>query len=125
MTVKVNDNQMVAEVVHKQIKGMINRNIDALKETILPEARLSHVTGMVQTRDEWLQQIKAGRMHYFDNHEELFQVTVDGNKAEVISRNRIDARIFGFRNTWPLQTRTQLVKHEGQWKIISSQSSLY
>ncbi|MCR1863708.1 DUF4440 domain-containing protein [Limosilactobacillus reuteri] len=124
--VQTNDEQAVAEVVRKQVSGMIDGDIEELRQIILPEAELVHVTEVIQTRDEWLRQIKLGRMHYFNNKEVLFQVTIDGEQAEVISRNEIDARIYGFRNTWPLQSRTQLVKRDdGQWKIISSQASMY
>lgn len=38
-------------------------------------------------------------MQYISNKEVLFQVTVHGSEAEVISRNELEARIFGFRNT--------------------------
>lgn len=123
--VQTSDEQAVAKVVRKQVSEMIAGDVESLRQLIFPEAKLVHITGIVQTRDEWLHQIKLGRMHYFNNKEVFFQVTIAGDHAEVISRNEIDARIYGFRNTWPLQSRTRLAKRDGQWKIISSQASMY
>lgn len=118
--------QEVAEVARTQTKAMINGDIDTLKKVIAPNAKLIHITGAVQMRDEWLSQIKIGRMHYFSSHEVLFQVTViDDTHAEVISRNEIDARIYGFRNTWPLEGRTKLEKINGIWQIVESKASMY
>lgn len=119
------EEQAVTKVVHQQIQGMLDQNIDLLNQVIADNAKLTHITGSVQTKAEWLRQIKTGRMHYLGNKEVLFQVEVNGDHADVVSRNELDARIFGFRNTWPLQTNTQLEKINGKWQIVASQSSMY
>lgn len=119
------DEKTIAQLVRKETTAMINQDVDTLKKIISPNARLFHITGVEQSRDEWLNQIKRGRMHYFGSKEELFQVVVKGNHAEVISRNRLDARIYGFRNTWPLQSQTELEKINDQWLITESHASMY
>ncbi|MGO1970724.1 MAG: nuclear transport factor 2 family protein, partial [Levilactobacillus brevis] len=88
-------------------------------------AKLVHITGQVQSKAEWLEQIRLGRMHYFGSHEVLFQATVTDNQAQVVMRNELDARIYGFRNTWPLQSKIKLVKGQSGWQIIESQASMY
>lgn len=125
MTTVLDEEQAVARVVRQQVKGMVAQDIASLKQVIAPDARLYHITGTVQSRDEWLKQIKIGRMHYFSSKEVLFQVKVTGDQAEVIARNELDARIYGFRNTWPLQTRTKLAKVTGRWWITTAHSSMY
>lgn len=125
MPVTTKEEQAVAKVVHQQIEGMLNQNLDLLNKIIADDAKLTHITGAVQTKDEWLNQIKSGRMKYISNHEVLFQVDVLGDSAEVISRNELEARIFGFRNTWPLQTKTKLAKRNGQWQIVASEATMY
>ena len=60
------EEQAVAETIRKQVKGMIDGDLDLLKEVISPDAVFYHITGAKQSRDEWLRQIKLGRMHYFD-----------------------------------------------------------
>ena len=85
--------QAVAETVRKQVKGMIDGDLDLLKEVISPDAVFYHITGAKQSRDEWLRQIKLGRMHYFGSREILMQATVNGDEARVISRNQLDTQM--------------------------------
>ena len=61
------EEQAVAETVRKQVKGMIDGDLDLLKEVISSDAVFYHITGAKQSRDEWLRQIKLGRMPYFIN----------------------------------------------------------
>jgi len=125
MATQVNEEQAVAKVVHQQVQGMLTQNLPLLDTVIAPNATFGHITGKVQSKTEWLRQIKLGRMHYFDSHEVLFQVIVTGDQAQVIMRNELDARIYGFRNTWPLESRVKLEKGPQGWQIVNSQASMY
>lgn len=126
MTIKISEEEKVATVVRQQVSGMVDGNLDILNKVIAPNAKFIHITGTIQSKDEWLKQIKIGRMHYFNSKEKLMQVEIDGNNALVISRHELDARIYGFRNTWPLQSKTELIKNDdGQWQIVKSQAEMY
>ncbi|KRM78156.1 hypothetical protein FC35_GL000536 [Limosilactobacillus coleohominis DSM 14060] len=125
MTVKLNAEQQVAQVVRQQVKGMINDDQELLRQVIAQDAQFIHITGKVQSRDEWLEQIKRGRMHYYDSKEAIFQVSVEGDKALVIMRNELDARIYGFRNAWQLQSRVELQRRNDKWLITRSEASMY
>lgn len=125
MKTEINEEEKVALVVREQVKGMIDGDLNVLNKVIAPDAKFVHITGANQSKDEWLKQIEIGRMHYFSSKEKLMQVDITGNTAQVISRNELDARIYGFRNTWPLQSRTELEKINGQWQIVKSQASMY
>ncbi|MCH7260554.1 hypothetical protein P4G59_10590 [Lactiplantibacillus plantarum] len=52
-------------------------------------------------------------------------MVVKGKQAQVVMRNELDARIYGFRNTWPLQSKVELVKGPHGWQIIASHASMY
>ena len=119
------EEQAVAETVRKQVKGMSDGDLDLLKEVISPDAVFYHITGAKQSRDEWLRQVKLGRMYYFGSREILMQATVNGDEARVISRNQLDARIYGFRNIWSLKSRAKLRKIDGKWQIVESRASMF
>lgn len=125
MTTQINEERVVAQVVHQQVQGMLTKNFELLNQVISSNAKLVHITGQVQSKAEWLEQIRLGRMYYFGSHEVLFQATVTDNQAQVVMRNELDARIYGFRNTWPLQSKIKLVKGQSGWQIIESQASMY
>ncbi|WP_407890033.1 nuclear transport factor 2 family protein [Levilactobacillus sp. N40-8-2] len=112
-------------VCRQQIAGMISQDMPLLDRVISPEADFIHVTGEHQSKDDWLRQIKQGRMRYFDNQEDVLTVHVTGNQAHAIMKNKIEARIYGFRNTWPLTAQIDLEKHAAQWQIIRSQVTMY
>lgn len=96
MTTQINEERAVAQVVHQQVQGMLTKNFELLNQVISSNAKLVHITGQVQSKAEWLEQIRLGRMHYFGSHEVLFQATVTDNQAQVVMRNELDARIYGF-----------------------------
>lgn len=125
MTTQINEERAVAQVVHQQVQGMLTKNFELLNQVISSNAKLVHITGQVQSKAEWLEQIRLGRMHYFGSHEVLFQATVTDNQAQVVMRNELDARIYGFRNTWQLQSKIKLVKGQSGWQIIESRPSMY
>ncbi|WP_227005206.1 nuclear transport factor 2 family protein [Companilactobacillus paralimentarius] len=69
MTIKISEEEKVALAVRQQVQGMVTGDIDILNKVIAPDAHFIHITGTDQTKEEWLQQIKIGRMHYFSNKE--------------------------------------------------------
>lgn len=69
MAIEINEERAVARVVHQQVQGMLEKNLELLDRVIAPDAKLVHITGTVQSKDEWLQQIRLGRMHYFGSQE--------------------------------------------------------
>ena len=50
---------------------------------------------------------------------------LDGNKAQVIQQNKLDARIWGTRKNWHLQQIFQLEKRNENWIIMSSVASIF
>ena len=125
MSTQLNEERAVVQVVHQQVQGMLTKDLVLLDQVIAPNAKFFHITGQVQSKAEWLRQIRLGRMHYFSSREVLFQATVTGGQAQVIVRNELDARIYGFRNTWPLQSQITLVKGSHGWQIIEAHASMY
>lgn len=112
-------------VCRQQIQALIDQDFDKLDQLIAPDAVFEHITGVTQTRDDWLRQIKLGRMQYFNSREEGIDVTVDGSTAVVISHDQLTARIYGMRQTWALATTTILAWRQDAWVIIKTKSRLY
>lgn len=118
--------EQVVQVVRKQIDALIQRDFSQLEKLIAPNAKFTHITGEEQTRDEWLNQMKQGRMNYLNNDEKKVIVHLTGtNQATVVMENFLEARIYGFQSTWPLRSTTKLAKIANQWQIIASQANLF
>ncbi len=122
---KISAADRVVAVVRAQVQAMQAKDFTTLARVIAPDAQLIHITGKVQTRDQWFKEIARGRMEYFGHHEDGVQVSVSANRATVTLRNRLDARVYGFRNTWALASTSTLEKRDGNWVIIRSSSQMY
>ncbi|MFD1418023.1 nuclear transport factor 2 family protein [Companilactobacillus keshanensis] len=125
MQVKNNEIEQVKSVCRQQIQGMLSKNIGLLSMIISHDADFVHITGKHQSKDDWLDQIKSGRMEYFSAKEELLEVTLSNKTAHVVMRNLLEARIYGFRNTWPIEAQTELVKINDVWRIVRSKADMY
>lgn len=124
-TVKTNNVDEIKKVVRKENQAMIHNDQEILKETIAPDAVMEHITGVKQTRDEWLKQINLGRMKYYASKEDSLQVKIDGDRAIADAKNILDARVYGFRNQWRLEAVHHLKKMNGKWQIVASKASMY
>jgi len=81
------------------------------------------MTGYVQPNLEWFGEVQEETMKYYSAKEVDHQVKLNGNKAEEIIKNMVDARICGSRNTWHLRQQMKLEKRNGKWIILQSTAS--
>ncbi|OJW13591.1 nuclear transport factor 2 family protein [Mucilaginibacter sp. 44-25] len=120
-----NETEEVLSVVRRLAELMIERDTAAISKLLDKDYTLTHMTGYVQSRVEWLHEVEKESMKYYSAKEVNHTVKVDGNHAEVVVRNMVDARIWGSRNTWRLQQKMKLEKRNGNWIILSSLASTF
>ncbi len=90
-------------------------DVSTLEKLLAPDFSLTHMTGYVQPREEWLAQVKNGQMHYFSSREESIEVTAIPNGWQVTGRNRVLADIHGGgKNEWGLNTVMPIGEVNGQ-----------
>lgn len=87
------------DLYEKMYEGMRLKDLDLLNDILTKDFTLTHMTGIVQTKTVWLQDIKNEQMRYFSYETEVIDVTPD----VLIGQTRVDARIYNSRHTWPLQ----------------------
>jgi len=94
---------------------MLERRTDTLSALLDDSFTLTHMTGRVQTKAEWLTAIDASQMRYHAEQERSVTIEVTGDKAVLVGRNVVTATIYGSRGTWSLQLSTDYVRREGTW----------
>ena len=119
------DKSQVLEVTRQLTQSMIDRNLVELDKILDTDFTLTHITGYVQSREEWLSEIESESMKYYSYKEVKISVKIDGDKATFIGQNLLDARIWGSRNTWRLQQTMQLEKRNGNWVILKSVATTF
>lgn len=119
------DNEMILQVYRKFYVYMVEKNTLALGVLLGDTFRLVHMTGYVQTKIEWLDQIDAETMRYYSSAEKDVSVSIDDDIAKIIGKNVVDARINGYRNTWGLRLEMELLKRNGIWNIMYAKASAF
>lgn len=79
------DKEVIIELYRQENQAMVDKDIVKLNEILAPSMQLQHMTGYVQPKLEWIDQIQNGVMKYFSSVEEnIKDVKVDGNFASLI-----------------------------------------
>lgn len=119
------DTSAVMAVVRQLAKLMIARDTVAMNNILDKNYTLTHMTGYVQPKAEWFEEVVRESMKYYSAKEVNHTIKVNGNTAEVITQDLVDARIWGSRHTWRLQQKMKLEKRNGNWIILNSVASTF
>lgn len=120
-----NSKSQVIAVTRQLTQLMIERDTAGLDKILDAHFTLTHITGYVQSRDEWFSEITSERMKYYSYKEVKTSVEITGNRATFTGQNMLDARIWGSRNNWRLQQIMQLEKRNGKWIILESVATTF
>jgi hypothetical protein len=115
----------VAAAQRMMIRGMLERNTGLLDELLDASYTLEHITGYVQPKREWLEDIESGRMRYHSEQERSTSVDVAGDTAVVVGRSVVDATIGGGRGTWKLQLTTEYLRDSDRWVGMRTVATTY
>jgi len=87
---------------------------------------LTHMTGMHQSKQEYIQSIANGTLNYYSAEHEQMDIKVSGDRATLRGRSRVNAAVFGGgRHTWRLQLHFDLVKEDGKWRFAEARATTY
>ena len=77
---------------------------------------LRHITGMTQTKREWLEEVASGSMKYHKIEKRNVKVSLNADGSVSVSfTSVITATIWGSYGTWTLNGTMLLVKRSGKW----------
>ncbi len=125
-TKTLNDRQQIEQVFRSMCDAMISKDTVTLAALHAADFVLTHMTGLRQTKREYIDAIVDGTLNYYSAEHENIDVSIDGDRATIVGRSRINAAVYGGgRHTWRLQSRLTLEKREDRWLIISSAASTY
>ncbi|BDZ31567.1 nuclear transport factor 2 family protein [Lactiplantibacillus sp. WILCCON 0030] len=107
--------------------AMAADDVAQLSKLLAADFTLTHMTGYVQPRAEWLAQVGNGQMHYFSSVEEHVTVKVLSKTSwQVTGQNQVTAEIHGgARHVWPLNTVMTIQQIDGKLQIKQSVVTTY
>ena len=123
---KTEDEKSKIIAVSRQLtQMMIEKDSEGIEKIVDEDFTLTHITGFVQTKKDWLREIETESMKYYSYKEVKMSVEINDDKAIFIGQNLLDARIWGTRNNWRLQQTMQFEKRNGDWIILKSVAKIF
>ena len=145
----MDDKQQIEALYREMYEAMVRKDTATLNRVHADDFVLTHMTGMHQSKQVYIQSIANGTLNYYSaEHETMEQrgpssslewpsrdrgrrsqqmdINVDGDRATLTGRSRVNAAVFGGgRHTWRLQLTFRLVKHNGRWQFTAASASTY
>ena len=126
MTIPLTDEQQIKNLYAEMWQALQAKDIDELEKIHADEFILVHMTGMKQTKAEYLESVREGRLNYFSEEVENIFVEVKGAKGKLIGQSRVEAAVFGGgKNIWRLQLAFEVEKRGGKWLLVHGKASTY
>ena len=120
------DEKQIQNLYKDYWTGMIQKDEQGLRALMTEDYYLEHMTGVRQSREEFLAGLLAGTFNYYSADHDAIEVSVNGDSAEMVGRSRVTAAVYGGgKKHWRLQGVFTLRKEDGFWKLVSSRASTY
>ena len=122
----MSDKEQILDVYHRLYSAMIAKDSAELQALFSNDGRLEHMTGLVQSKQDFIKAIENGTLNYFSVRHENEEITVEDSSARLNGRSRVLAAVYGGgKHEWPLLMKCTLKKKDGDWKIVYSKVSTY
>ena len=120
------DMEQIIQLYKEMYTAMVKKDRAGLERVHDDSFVLVHMTGMRQSKQDYINAIMDGTLNYYSAEHEDMQVEVKDNTAVLIGKSRVNAAVFGGgKHTWQLQLRFQLVKKNGEWRFAMASASTY
>ena len=115
---QTNAEQEIVDLSRVKWRWMSERQVDSLAVLFHEEAVFVHMGGTM-SRDQELNVIRSGGIHY--KHAEIQEVSVSiiGTTAILLNRIRLDAVVGGNEVTNPFVVTEVYLEQNGTWKLAS------
>ena len=122
----MDDKELLTQCYHTMYRGMIEKDMELLGESLNESFVLVHMTGMRQTKSQYMDYIANGTLNYHSEKTEHMEIVVDGEQARLVGQSKVNAAVFGGgKHIWSLQLSMKAVKRNGKWYMTEAVASTY
>jgi hypothetical protein len=114
------DRRDLSAAFRDQLQAMVDGDTEVLDDLPDDGFTLTHMTGYVQPKAEWLAQMRAGKFIYHTVEERAVTIEVDGVAARLVGQILTDATVYGSRATWRLQLTLDYRRSGHGWTALRS-----
>lgn len=120
------DEEIIKELYIKLCDASIKKDKNTLLDILSDDYILVHMTGMNQSREQYIDSVLNGELKYFESKHESIEVNINGDTATIIGKTKTLASPFGMsKSWWRLRQDLEVKKINNEWKITKSKASTY
>jgi hypothetical protein len=109
-----------------QRDAMVAGDTEALADELADGFTLTHMTGYVQSKREWLAHVDSGEMAYHAMADvDLRVADTDTAEPVLVARTLTDATIWGGRGVWSLQLEIHFHHDGSRWAAARTVASTW
>ena len=122
----MNDKEQLTGLYHEMYAAMIAKDESELERIHASEFVLIHMTGMHQSKREYIRAIMDGTLNYYSEETDSIDISVSGDTAVMTGHSKVAAAVFGGgRHTWRLALKFNAKKMDDGWKLTKAQASTW
>lgn len=122
----LSDEEQICNCYKEMYRAMTAKEASALSEVLDDSFVLIHMTGLRQTKEQFINAVLDGTLNYYSYSHENMLVGINGETATLKGQTKVLAAVFGGgKHTWQLQQECTIKKINGVWKITLSKASIY
>ncbi len=122
----MDERETIRELYRRYWEAMVAGDAETLRAMMAEDHHLRHMTGAVQTREEFLEGQRRGTFRYYEVQHDSIEVSLAGNTAVMTGRSRVLAAVYGGgKHSWRLRGDFRLRKEKSVWKLTESSASTY
>lgn len=122
----MSDKDIVKDLYNKLNWASINEDIITLNEILSDDYILIHMTGLKQTKNDYIKSVEKKEFKYYEAIDDSIEVDIKENIARVVGKTKVLASPFGMKKSWwRLKQNMTLEKIDGKWLITKSIASNY
>ncbi len=117
------DKEQVTKLYHDMFAAMVTKDKAELNRVHDESFVLIHMTGMHQSKQEYIRAIMDGTLNYYSEQTDSLDIDINGDKAVMTGHSKVTAAVFGGgRHTWRLALRFCVNKTSEGWKLTRAQA---
>jgi conserved hypothetical protein len=122
----MNEKEQLINLYQEIYAAMIAKDETELERIHADEFVLIHMTGMHQSKKEYIRAIMDGTLNYYSEETDSIDVSVSGDTAVMTGHSKVAAAVFGGgRHSWRLTLKFDAKKTDDGWKVTKAQASTW
>ena len=101
------------------ITNVFDADTETLREIVSEDMTFTHMSGMVQSREEYFADIADGNLNYFTIGIDKPVIKVDGDSASITFTSVLNANAYGARGTFRMKGTHHYKKRDGEWIAVN------